>query len=159
MQAQEFMPSLFGPVLRNPFECGLHNRTKGGLNTKIHMVADERGRPVSMTVTAGQCNAIVGARRLLDGLPEAEVLIADRGCEADWLRKAAADRGMKACIPSKRNRKVQIPHDRALHRLRNMIENTFSRLRDRRRLATRHDSCPTNLLALCALAATVLFRL
>ena len=45
-------------------------------------------------------------------MPAAKVLLADRGYDADWLRDALADRKIEAYIPSKSNRKIQIPHDR-----------------------------------------------
>jgi transposase len=58
-------------------------------------------------------------------MPPAKVLLADRGYDADWLRDALAERGTEACIPSKSNRKIQIPHDRHLYRKRHRIENMF----------------------------------
>ena len=35
-----------------------------------------------------------------------------------------------ACIPSKANRKVHIPHDKALYRQRHKVENMFGKLKD-----------------------------
>jgi hypothetical protein len=46
-----------------------------------------------------------------------------------------------ACIPSKANRKVPIPHDAALYRQRYRIEIMFGRLKDWRRIHTRYDRC------------------
>ena len=66
---------------------------------------------------------------------------ADRGYDADWFRNALAERGIAACIPSKANRKVPIPHDRALYRQRHKIENMFGKLKDWRRIHTRYDRC------------------
>jgi transposase len=62
-------------------------------------------------------------------LPPAKALLADRGYDADWLRDALADRKIEACIPSKFNRKTQIPHDRLLYPKRHKIENMFGKLR------------------------------
>jgi len=55
-------------------------------------------------------------------------MLADRGYDADWFRNALATRDIAACIPSKRNRKTIIPHDRILYRQRHRIENMFGRL-------------------------------
>ena len=63
------------------------------------------------------------------------------------------------CIPSKKNRKVQIEHDATLYKKRHKIENMFGRLKDWRRVATRYDRCPKVFLSAIALAATVLFWL
>ncbi|NBZ90186.1 transposase, partial [Rhodobacteraceae bacterium CYK-10] len=54
-------------------------RTKGGLNTKLHAVADAKGRPLKFFMTAGQVSDYMGAAALLQDLPQAEWLLADRG--------------------------------------------------------------------------------
>jgi transposase len=76
---------------------------------------------------------------LVDALPPATAMLADRGYDADWFRKALADRGVTACIPSKINRRTCIPHDRGLYRQRHRIENMFGRLKDWQRIHTRYD--------------------
>ena len=55
---------------------------------------------------------------MLDALPWAKALLGDRGYDADWFRAALAGRKIAACIQSKVNRKVPIPHDTALYRQR-----------------------------------------
>lgn len=67
---------------------------------------------------------------MLDALPKAKTMSADRGYDADWLRHALTGRGIDPCIPSKSNRKVPIPHDRARYRQRHCIENMFGKLKD-----------------------------
>lgn len=79
---------------------------------------------------------------LVDTLPPATALLADRGYDADWFREALAERGIAACIPSKINRKVHIPHDRTLYRQRHRIENMFARLKDWRRVHTLRSMRP-----------------
>ena len=59
---------------------------------------------------------------MLDALPRAKAVLGDRGYDADWFRKALADRNITACIPSKKNRKVQIQHDAVLYRQRYKIK-------------------------------------
>ena len=49
----------------------LIGRTKGGMNTKLHAVADANGRPLSFFMTAGQVSDYTGAAALLDDLPKA----------------------------------------------------------------------------------------
>jgi transposase len=96
---------------------------------------------------------------LLDALPPASAMLADRGYDADWFRKALADRGIAACIPSKINRKKHIPHDRLLYRQRHRVENMFARLKDWRRIHTRYDRCAHTFLSAIAFAATFIFWL
>lgn len=54
-------------------------RTKGGLNSKLHVLADAKGRPIQMFLSAGQTSDYLGARALLSSIPEAGALLADRG--------------------------------------------------------------------------------
>jgi transposase len=58
----------------------LIGRTKGGLNAKLHVLADAKGRPIRMFLSAGQTSDSIGARALLRSTPKAAVLLADRGC-------------------------------------------------------------------------------
>lgn len=90
-------------------------------------------------------------------MPPAKVLLADRGYDADWLRDTLAGRKIEACIPSKSNRKIQIPHDHVLYRKRHKIENMFGKLKDWRRIATRYDRCAHTFMSAIAIAAIVIF--
>ena len=112
-----------------------------------------------LLLTEGQMSDFKGAALMLEDLPPAHVLLGDRGYDADWFRDALRRRGIAACIPSKANRKVQIPHDRALYRQRHRIENMFGHLKDWRRVHTRYDRCAHTFMAAIVLAATVLFWL
>ena len=99
------------------------------MNSKLHVVCDSKGRPILMYLSAGQTSDYIGAAGLLSAMPRATVLLADRGYDADWFRNALIDKGITPCIPSKRNRKVQIEHDAALYRKRHKIENMFGRMK------------------------------
>ncbi|WP_447407670.1 transposase, partial [Clostridium perfringens] len=71
-----------------------------------------------LALTQGQTSDYKGAAMLVDTLPPARAMLADRGYDAAWFRKALANRGIAPCIPSKSNRKVAISHDRSLYRQR-----------------------------------------
>ena len=125
------------------------------MNTKLHAVTDANGRPISFFMTAGQVSDYTGAAALLDSLPKAQWMLADRGYDADWFRDALKDKGIKACIPGRKGRKKAIRHDKR----RNRIEIMLRRLKNWRRVATRYDRCPIVLLSAIALAATLIFWL
>jgi len=127
------------------------------LNSKLHAVCDGQGRPVVMMLSEGQMNDQKGAGLLAPLLPPARELIADRGYDSNPFRAALAERGITACIPSKKNRKLPIPYDAALYRRRHHIENMFGRLKDWRRIATRYDRCATTFFGAITLAAIVIF--
>jgi transposase len=86
-------------------------------------------------------------------------LIGDKGYDGDWLPQVLAARGIAACIPSKSNRKVAIPHDPVLYRQRHKIKIMFGRLKDWRRIHTRYDRCAHTFFSAIRVAATVIFRL
>ena len=112
-----------------------------------------------MLLTDGQTSDYKGAALLVDALPKARTMLGDRGYDADWFRNALAKRGITPCIPSKRNRKVPIPHDKTLYRQRHRIENTFGKLKDWRRIHTRYDRCAHTFMSAICIAATVIFWL
>ena len=127
------------------------------MNSKLHAVTDEKGRPIRLLLTAGQVSDYKGAAQLLDTLPKAKALLGDRGYDANWLRKALSDKGIEPCIPSKRNRKVQINYDRELYKQRHKVENMFAKLKDWRRVHTRYDRCAHTFFSAICIAATVVF--
>ncbi|TNB90878.1 IS5 family transposase [Paracoccus marcusii] len=137
----------------------LIGRTKGGMNTKLHAICDSQGRPLDLFITAGQVSDYIGARALLSGLPKVKWLLGDRGYNADWLREALQDKGIRACTPGRKQRKMPIKYDKRRYKRRSRIEIMFGRLKDWRRVATRYDRCPKIFLSAIALAATVIYWL
>ena len=129
------------------------------MNSKLHAVCDDRGRPLVMLLSEGQMSDYKGAALMIDAFPRAKALLGDRGYDADWFRLALTERGITPCIPRKANRKVQIEYDKALYRQRHKIENMFGRLKDWRRVDTRYDRCAHTFMSAIAIAATVIFWL
>jgi transposase len=112
-------------------------RSRGGLSTKIHLLANGLGEPVAFRLTGGQAGEFAEALPLLEGR-QAEIVMADRGYDSNAIVAAIESIGAEAVIPSKICRKVQRLHDRTLYKLRNCIERCFNRLKHFRRLATRY---------------------
>src|SRR3546814_6276891 len=81
----------------------LIGRTKGGMNTKLHAVTDANGRPISFFMTAGQVSDYTGAAALLDSLPKAQWLLAERGYDSEGFREALQEKGL---TPFERQRVV-----------------------------------------------------
>jgi hypothetical protein len=57
-------------------------KSRGGLSTKIHAPVDALGNPVRLILTPGQASKSKQAQALIAGF-EADVLIADKGYDAD----------------------------------------------------------------------------
>lgn len=122
------------------------------MTTKIHMLCDGLGRPLRFRLTAGQRHDNLTAKALLEGF-KAEAVLADRAYDNNDLRKTIADMDAEAVIPSTRSRKVPIPHDQAIYKLRNRIERCFNKLKHFRRFATRYDRRADYFLAFVHIAA------
>ena len=129
--------------------------SRGGRTSKIHCLADDRGRPVAFALTPGNVADISMAVPLLGAVTSPKHLIADKAYDADSLRSWLRFRRIKAVIPSTATRTVPYPLDRAVYRRRNLIERLFCRLKNWRRLATRYDRLARNYLAALALVAAV----
>ena len=117
------------------------------------------GRPVLLHLSAGQVSDYKGAEALLEKLPAARELLADRGYDADWFIDALKKRRIKPCIPSRRNRKKKRRHGKTLYKQRHKIENMFGRLKDWRRISMRYDRCSHTFMTAITIAAIVIYWL
>jgi putative transposase len=133
-------------------------RSRGGLSTKIHAATDALGNPVRLLLGPGQRNDITQAHDLIEGF-EAQAVIADKGYDADHLRKAVLASDAIPVIPSKSNRRAPIDCDKALYKERNLVERFFNKLKQFRRVATRYDKLLANYRGFVILAAiTILLK-
>ncbi|KGJ01417.1 transposase [Paracoccus halophilus] len=129
------------------------------MNSKLHMVSDGRGRPLTFFLSPGQMSDARGAVVLLGDLPKAKRLLGDKGYDADWFREELKRMGMRTCIPPRTKRKRPATYNKRLYRKRHRIENAFARLKDWRRIATRYDRCGDLFLSAICIAAIVIFWL
>ena len=120
-------------------------------------MCDGQGRPLRLYLTEGQRSDHKGAEALLETLPPARALLADRAYDSRWFRQALAQRGITPCIPPHPLHKTQHSYDPALYRQRHKIENMFARLKDWRRIHTRYDRCADTFLGAITLATVFLF--
>ena len=96
------------------------------------------------------------APRLIRRTKVAKKLLGDRAYDSAPLRQWLEDRGTKAVVPNKSNRKQPFSFDKKSYKHRHRIENAFCRLKDFRRIATRYDRLAKNFLAsICLVAAIV----
>jgi transposase len=112
-----------------------------------------------LRLSAGNTNDISMAATLVRAAGPIRRLLADRGYDADHLRKLLADLGAEAVIPSTTSRRAPIPYDLAAYRDRNRVERMWCRLKDFRRVATRYDKLARNYLSGVFLAAACAYWL
>jgi transposase len=134
-------------------------RSRGGQTTKIHALTDAQCRPLAFMLTGGQVADCTAGGALLDRLPDCDVLHADKGYDANAIRRQVQERGTMPNIPPKANRKWKPCFSPFLYRNRNAIERMFCRLKDFRRVATRYDRSATNFLAAVCIAAAISYWL
>jgi transposase len=112
-------------------------RSRGGLSTKVHLLADEAGLPIAFRITAGQAAEFAQAVALLEGR-QAEAVIANKGYDSTEIVTTIEALGAVAVIPPRRNWKQPRSYDRALYKQRNFIERCFNRLKQFRRFSKRY---------------------
>lgn len=82
-------------------------------------------------------------------------LIGDRGYSSRSARSVLRWRGVGVVIPSKKNHRRQLKHDRAAYRRRNRTECCIGWLKRFRRIATRYEKRAENYLAMLHIAAAL----
>ncbi len=84
-------------------------------------------------------------------------MLTDKAYDSNGLRERIAGMKAEAVIPSKRNRKVFIPHDDPARKHRNQIERCFGRMKHFRRFATHYDRRTIHFTGFVHLAAAMIW--
>ncbi len=108
-------------------------------------------------MTPGNVADVSVAGELLDEAGPIRCLTADKGYDANSLRRRLKQARAKAVIPGRSNRKKPIRFDQTRYKGRWRIEAAFCRLKDFRRVATRYDKLARNFLSAVILATLVAF--
>ncbi len=131
-------------------------RSRGGLGTKIIGVCDVAGRLVDFLLVPGQAHELAPSLTLLRRLPQAPSwALADMACDAAEFRSEVRAMGGIAVVPSRKGAKDPQPCPAYIDRHRNLIERCWSRLKERRAVATRYDKTATCYAAGIAIAASL----
>jgi transposase len=120
-------------------------RTPRGNGTRILLLTDGRGTPLSAYTTAAHHNEVTTIETLVDQCPphgKPRRLLYDKAADADWLRENLHARGIELICPHRDNRTKPPTQDgRSLRRYqrRYRIERTISWLHNCRRVITRWE--------------------
>ena len=129
-------------------------RSRGGLGTKGHVLADAGGRAIAFVLTPGQVAEVSQAEELLGFLPGTPVwTIADRGYSSHALREAIWELGSAPAIPTRKN-EAPVACRAWIYVNRERVERLWSRLKEWRAVATRYDKTARSFLGVLSLAAT-----
>jgi transposase len=140
-------------------------RSRGGFGTKLHLVVESHGIPLSAVLSAGQrheskfVEPVLRAVRLVrpggrGGRPRTRPkrLAGDKGYSYRTVRGYLRRRGIAAVIPTRKDQKPNPRFDKLTYRRRNIIERAVGWLKEHRRLATRFEKLAINFLAMVKLA-------
>lgn len=131
-------------------------RSRGGLSTKVHLVVDALGLPLTFEITEGQRHDSIPAAELV-ARTEPICLLADKAYDSDAFRYLLNDIHCQAVIPPTASRNTRIAYDKDLYKARSEVECTFNLLKQARRFATRYEKTLRNYAAVVALGCVLLW--
>jgi transposase len=122
-------------------------RSKGGLTTKIHMLAADERTSVEFILSAGQVHDAPQGRLLLETVGTQKYkhdfksvpLLMDRAYEDDETGYVAQQLYFTPVVPPKKNRKKPWDYDKELYKQRSEIERLFRLIQGFRRVFCRFD--------------------
>ena len=129
--------------------------SRGGKNTKIHALVNEKMELLSFILTGGEVFDSKVAVSLLESIDIAHcTALADRAYSGDEIRTFLAKNEVMSCIPDKKNAAIKHSFDKEVYKHRNIVERYFERLKNYRHIAARYDKlsiCFWNFIALTAI--------
>lgn len=140
---------------------GLKNQaigsSRGGKNTKIHVLINERMQVMNVILTGGNIADSEHALDLFAGIElVGKKVLADRAYSCDKIRSYLEERGAEVCIPDKINFKTKHSFDAELYKQRNLVERFFQRIKNYRHIATRYDKLAFCFLNFVLLASSLI---
>jgi transposase len=126
------------------------------MSTKIHAAVDALGNVLRWILTGGEAADVNSAAPLIEGL-KVDAVIADKAYDADELVDIIEASGATVVIPPRKNRKEQRAYDRHLYKDRNLVERFFNRIKQFRRIATRHEKLARNFHSMLNLVGTMIW--
>ncbi|MCL7942315.1 IS5 family transposase [Halomonas sp. ATCH28] len=142
-------------------------RSRGGLTTKIHMVCDRYGWPLTFTLSPGQDSDTQHFIPTMEHvhlpgpvgrpLKRCRFIVADKGYDSDPLRRYSDRHRMKPIIARRKMKRKPRPgaprgFDKPRYRDRNIIERCFGWIKELRRVCTRYDKLASSFRAMVCLA-------
>lgn len=131
-------------------------RSRGGATTKVHLVVDALGLPLSFRITEGQRHDIVPAPELVRET-KPRCLLGDKAYSTVAFRAELAELGCVPVIPSSSSWIKPPKYDRDWYKSRSEIECTINLLKHARRFATRYEKTLRNYVAVVALGCLLLW--
>lgn len=143
---------------RNEPEDHALGASRGGIGTKIHLVCDGRGLPITVAISPGQAHEATFCLDVIDAIEirspvgrprqRPDRLAGDKGYSSRNIRQGLKDRSIKPVIPTKKNEKHDSRFDKKSYRKRNIIERCIGWIKESRRIATRYEKLAIHYLGM-----------
>lgn len=133
-------------------------KTKGGRNTKLSLLVNLAGLPLSMKLVCGNQHDSKSATDTLRGFIHGNFVLADKAYDSNHIRSFIKENGGFAVIPNMPQRILPYKYDKDIGKLRHKVENTFAKLKRFRRIANRYDKLTQTFMGFLSLAAITLWH-
>ena len=107
-------------------------------------------------MTPGQSSEYEQANALIVGF-QADVVLADKGYDANDFIDNSQSGGAVAVIPPRKNRIEERDYDQTIYKERHFVERLFQKLKHYRSIATRYERLARNYMAMLSLVATIIW--
>ncbi len=116
------------------------------------------GNPLRFEISGGQVHDSQFATPILEGLDQAQNVLADMAYDADYIRQFI-DQNLcaTAVIPSHPARAIAIPMDKEIYKERHLIECFFNKIKRFRRVALRCEKTISSFRAFVAIACAMVW--
>ena len=129
--------------------------SRGGKNTKIHALINEKMELLSFLLTGGE---VFDSKVAIDLLKTVDItdktVLADRAYGASKIREYICKRTALSCIHDKVNSQIKHSFDKEVYKQRNIVERFFNKIKNNRHIAMRFDKlslCFCNFVVLAAI--------
>jgi transposase len=112
---------------------------------------------VNILLTGGEAHDCPVGTELIEATKPAETLLGDKAYDSGELRELLNDRGTRAVIPNRSNRKKKFGFSEKRYRERHKLENAFCSLKAFRRIATCYDKLEVIFAASVYLVAAIVW--
>lgn len=131
------------------------SKSIGGNSSKINLAIDANGNPIEFIISDGTTHDVKVAPDLIERIPleATKIVCADKEYDSEEFRKQIRESGAQANIPKKGNNKSNNDNmDCYVFKIKHLVENSFTRLKHFRGVATRFDKLKSNYAGAVALA-------
>ena len=125
------------------------------MTTKILALTDALGNLVRFELLPGHRFDTVGVEPLIEGV-DFEGLIADKAFDSDWIVENLNERGAKIVISQHPRRIKPLDIDADIYKWRHLIENSFCKLKEFKRIAMRSDKTDRSFAAMIYAGAALI---